>query len=52
LGGRNGRGSESCLDVTGEEFLEFEPGLSGARFDLAKERIREFEPGSLGDILA
>ena len=40
------------FDVAGEEFLEFEAGLGGASFDLAKERVRDFERGAHGNILA
>ena len=43
---------QSRFDVAGEEFLEFEAGLGGASFDLAKERVGDFERGAHGSILA
>ncbi len=43
---------QSGLDVAGQEFLEFEAGLSGASFDFAKERVGDFERGAHESILA
>jgi hypothetical protein len=43
---------QSRFDVAGEEFLEFEAGLGGASFDLAKERVGDSERGLKESILA
>ena len=40
------------MSTPGEEFLEFEARLSGTSFDLAKERVGDFERGAHGSILA
>jgi hypothetical protein len=43
---------QSRFDVAGEEFLEFEAGLGGARFNLTKERVGDLVRSSHENILA